>query len=99
MLPVPSCAHHAPAVLSVLPKSRDSPRLDRQRLGGPRHTPPRQVPGREAAGFQLAPGARVQTPLRNLESTGIPTKELKAWTESFGVSMLFSAVEEGNKSQ
>ena len=43
--------------------------------------PPRQVPGREVAGIQLAPGGRVQTPLRNMESTAVTTMESKASRE------------------
>jgi hypothetical protein len=41
-----------------------------------RGKPPRQVPGREVAEFQLAPGGRVQTPLRNMESTAITIRAL-----------------------
>ena len=47
----------------------------------PAPAPPRQLPGREVAAFQLAPGGRMPTPLRNLESTAITTRELKETRE------------------
>ena len=46
---------------------------------------------REVAGVQLAPGGRVQTPLRNMESTAATTRELNAGRQDhfWGVNVVF----------
>ena len=59
------------------------------------NAPPRQVPGREVAGFQLAPCLPFATWNPPPSPPGSCRKEGKA---AFGSSMLFSAIEAGERS-